>query len=351
MAGGVGSRFWPASRTSKPKQFLDMLGMGKSLLRLTFERFLPLCPAENIYVVTNAQYRALVKEHLPELSEQQILCEPSRNNTAPCVAYAAFKLHQLNPDASMIVAPADHLITKEEAFLSRIRMALDFADGKNALLTLGIQPNKPHTGYGYIQFRSPATEGDVHEVAAFTEKPNKEKAQAFLDSGNYLWNAGIFIWKTRSVLQAFQDYAKEIYDILEEGKSVYNSSEEQAFINQAYPSTPRISIDYAIMEKADNVYTIPADIGWSDLGTWDSIYQLLQKDQQQNAVSGVSCHLLDAKDNMIHGAKDKLVVVKGIKDFIVVDDEDVLLIYPKSDEQGIKQVINALKENGKEHYL
>ncbi|MEO0341387.1 MAG: mannose-1-phosphate guanylyltransferase, partial [Bacteroidota bacterium] len=316
-----------------------------------FERFLPLCPAEQIYVVTNAQYRDLVKEHLPELSDQQILCEPSRNNTAPCVAYAAFKLNQLNPEANMIVAPADHLITKEEAFLDRIRMALDFADRKNALLTLGIQPNKPHTGYGYIQFKSQATEGDVHEVAAFTEKPNVEKAQVFLDSGDYVWNAGIFIWKTKSVLKAFQEYATEIYDILKTGEGVYNSSGEQAFINQAYPTTPSISIDYAIMEKANNVYTIPADIGWSDLGTWDSIYQLMQKDQQQNAVSGVSCHLLDAKDNMIHGAKDKLVVVKGIKDFIIVDDDDVLLIYPKSDEQGIKQVINTLKDNGKQGYL
>lgn len=351
MAGGVGSRFWPASRTHRPKQFLDMLGLGKSLLRLTYERFLQVCPNENIFIVTNQQYRDLVKEHLPELSDQQILCEPSRNNTAPCITYAALKLQKINPEATMIVAPSDHLITKEEAFVQKILQAADFASRQKSLITLGIQPTQPHTGYGYIQYQKEAVEPGVHRVDAFTEKPNRSKAQSFLEAGNYLWNAGIFIWQTNEVLTALQQYATEIYDILYAGWDTLNTEQEQAFIDQAYPTTPNISIDYAIMEKADNVYTLPADFGWSDLGSWSSIYQLQDKDEDNNVVSQCNSLLEDSQNCLIHAAPDKLVIAKGLKDFIVVDDDDVLLIFPRAEEQNIKQVTQQLREKPLKEFL
>ena len=249
MAGGIGSRFWPASRTARPKQFLDILGVGKSLIRLTFERFLKLAPAGNIYILTNAIYKDLVLEHLPELKEDQILCEPSRNNTAPCVAYTALKLHQLNPEANFVVAPSDHVILDEAAFLEILQKGLKFTAEKDALLTLGIQPTRPDTGYGYINYGKD-TENGIHEVIRFTEKPELEKAKEMLESGDYLWNAGIFVWRTKSILAAFQQYANTIYEILSKGKDFYNTPDEQGFINEYYPQTKKISIDFAIMEKA-----------------------------------------------------------------------------------------------------
>ena len=351
MAGGVGSRFWPASRTHRPKQFLDMLGLGKSLLRLTYERFLQICPSENIFIVTNQQYRELVKEHLPELSDDQILCEPSRNNTAPCITYAALKPQKINPAATTIVAPSDHLITNEAAFAKKILQAADFASRKKGLITLGIQPFKPHTGYGYIKYQKIAIEAGVHRVEAFTEKPDIDTARDFLEAGNYLWNAGIFIWQTQQVLAALQEHATQIYDILQAGWDKLNTQQEQAFIDRAYPTTPRISIDYAIMEKADNVYTLPADFGWSDLGSWSSIYQIQEKDSADNVVSQCQALLEDSQNCLIHAAPEKLVVARGLDDFIVVDDEDVLLIFPRKAEQSIKQVTQQLKEKGKEDYL
>lgn len=341
MAGGIGSRFWPASRESRPKQFLDIMGTGKSLIRLTFERFLNLCPAKNIFIVTNGMYKDLVKEHLPEITDNQILCEPSRNNTAPCVAYTAFKLHNLNPEANFIIAPSDALILKETAFLDKIKMALSFTENNDALCTLGISPTRPDTGYGYINFKK--GEGEVKQVLQFKEKPDKPTAEKYLASGDYLWNAGIFIWKAKSVLKAFETHANQIYQVLGSDLSSYNTTTEQAFIDENYPKTDKISVDYAIMEKATNVYTIPADIGWSDLGTWGSVYVESEKDENQNVVKA-DRHLLEGVTNcLVRMPKDKLLVAKGLEDFMIIDEGDVLLIYPKSLEQEIKTVTQKLK--------
>ncbi|MEL6355744.1 MAG: mannose-1-phosphate guanylyltransferase, partial [Bacteroidota bacterium] len=271
MAGGVGSRFWPASREARPKQFLDILGDGKSLLRLTFERFLKLTSADKIFIVTNGRYRQQVMEHLPELEANQILCEPSRNNTAPCVAYTAFKLHGLDPEANFVIAPSDALILNETLFVENLRQALAYTAQHDALLTLGISPDRPHTGYGYIQFEAENDQG-VYPVARFTEKPDSETAKGFLADGRYLWNAGIFIWRAKSILAAYEQYAPEIYALLQQGVGCYNTAEEQAFIDEFYPQTPSISVDYAIMENAKNIKVIPAQFGWSDLGAWGALY-------------------------------------------------------------------------------
>ncbi len=350
MAGGIGSRFWPASRTARPKQFLDILGVGKSLIRLTFDRFLKLCPAENIFIVTNGIYKDLVKEHLPELTDNQILCEPSRNNTAPCVAYTSFKLHNLNQEANFVVAPSDHIILKETEFIDSLKKALAFSETNDALLTLGIQPTRPDTGYGYINFETENNEG-VHQVVRFTEKPPLEKAKAYLASGNYLWNAGIFIWKTKSILDAFKKYASEIHAILEKGSSKYNTPGEQAFIDEYYPKTPKISVDYAIMENASNIYTIPADIGWSDLGTWASLHSESEKDENENVVLGNRVMLRNVSQCLIRVPENKLVVLKDLEDYIIVDEGDVLLVFPKSKEQEIKQITQKIGEENSKQYL
>ena len=346
MAGGIGSRFWPASRTTRPKQFLDILGVGKSLIRLTFERFLKLCPAEHIFIVTNGMYKDLVKEHLPELEDNQILCEPSRNNTGPCVAYTAFKLQQLNPDANLVIAPSDHVILDESAFVSTLQTALDYTSQHNALLTLGIQPNRPDTGYGYINYVKEAQqEGThpIHSVVRFTEKPPLEKAKAFLASGDYLWNAGIFIWRVSMVLEAFQKYAPKIHEILGADLSCYNTENEQAYIDKVYPTTPSISIDYAVMEKAENVFTIPSDFGWSDLGTWASLHAESEKDEAGNVLQGEKILAVATQNSLIRTNGDKITVIGGLEDYIIVDEKDVLLIWPKSKEQGIKEITAEIK--------
>lgn len=350
MAGGIGSRFWPASRTERPKQFLDILGVGKSLIRLTFERFLNLCPASNIFIVTNAMYKPLVKEHLPELADNQILCEPSRNNTGPCVAYTAFKLHSLNPEANFVIAPSDAIILNETVFVETIQKALAFTAENDALLTLGIQPTRPDTGYGYIHFEKEGTTG-VHKVRQFTEKPQLEKAKTFLASGDYLWNAGIFVWRAASILESFQQNATAIYDILGQGTAHYNTAGEQAFIDTYYPTTPSISVDYAIMEKATNVYTIPSSFGWSDLGTWASLHAESPKDASGNVVNGRQVRLYDTTDTLVRVPDDKLVVLKGLSDYIVVDEGDVLLIYPKSKEQEIKGITQEIEQAQGDQYL
>lgn len=346
MAGGIGSRFWPASRVKRPKQFMDILGCGKSLIRLTFERFLKLCPAENIFIVTNGMYKDLVLEHLPELTEAQILCEPSRNNTGPCVAYTAFKLYHLNPNANFIVAPSDHVILKEEKFISYLQQALAFTNDNNALVTLGITPTRPDTGYGYINFA--ATDTAIHKVVEFKEKPDLETAKDYVASGNYLWNAGIFVWKASTVLQQFEEHTPEIYTILEKGASHYNTPSEQAFIDRAYPTTPSISVDYAIMEKSTNVYTIPSEFGWSDLGTWASLFAESNKDEEGNVINGDNVVLSDVSNCLIRLPKGKLLVAKDLDDYIIVDEGDVLLIYPKSKEQEIKAVTKAVGQQDKQ---
>ncbi len=352
MAGGVGSRFWPSSREKFPKQFLDILGIGKSLLQLTFERFLEVCPAENIFVVTNLSYKDLVKQQLPQLTNQQILTEPSRNNTAPCITYAALKLHKINPNANFVVAPSDHMILKEAAFVARINEGLDFVSKNKALLTLGIQPTYANTGYGYIHFDKDSG-SKIYKVRQFAEKPDLPTAKKFLASEEYLWNAGIFIWNVNTVLEALQQHATDVYDILKAGESCWGTDKEQAFLNEKYPTTPDISIDYAIMEKADNIYTLPADIGWSDLGTWGALHQQYDKADDQNAISSSTPELvqtLDTNNCMIRVPKDKLVVIKDLKDYIVVDEDNVLLIYPKDKEQEIKQVSKGLAAKfGKEY--
>lgn len=342
MAGGVGSRFWPGSRESRPKQFLDMLGVGKSLLRLTFERFLPICDPHHIFIVTNAAYKALIMEQIPEIGENQILCEPSRNNTAPCVAWTAFKLASLDPDANFVIAPSDHIVLKEEAFLSKIQLALDFSAENDALLTLGIEPSRPDTGYGYIQKETETAPG-IFKVKRFTEKPDLANARQFVESGEYLWNAGIFIWRAKTVLNAYQTLSPQIYGVLEKGAGVYNTDGEQAFIDQYYPTTENISVDFAIMEKAANVYTIPAEFGWSDLGTWASLHAEFPKDAHGNALQG-NIIPLDTTDTLIRIPEGKLAVVKDLHDYIIVDTEDVLMIYPKSKEQEVKQVTALVKE-------
>ena len=348
LAGGVGSRFWPASREARPKQFLDILGIGKSLIQLTYERFLKLTVKENIFVVTNKIYRDLVKEHLPDLTDNQILGEPSRNNTAPCIAYTALKLTHLNPEANLVVAPSDHIILDDTNFIATLKTGLQFTAQNDALLTLGIQPTRPDTGYGYIRYQAEG-DGNVKKVLQFTEKPILEKAKAFLESGEYLWNAGIFVWKTKNLLSAFQRYASDITSVLEKGTKEYNTPEEQAFIDEFYPQTPSISIDFAIMEKADNIYTIPSSFGWSDLGTWKSLFVESPKDEADNVVKADKAILNNCSSNIIRLPKGKLLVAKGLEDYIIIDEGDVLLIYPKTEEQQIKKVTATIKEQfGKE---
>lgn len=349
MAGGVGSRFWPGSRESRPKQFLDMLGVGKSLLRLTFERFLPICPASQIFIVTNAAYRDLILEQIPEISDRQILCEPSRNNTAPCIAWTAFKLASIDPNANFVIAPSDHIVLKEPAFIEKIRQALDFAETNDALLTLGIQASRPDTGYGYIQMGQEERPG-IFKVKRFAEKPGLETAQQFVASKEYLWNAGIFVWSAASILSAYQVHAPEIYAILEKGRNLYNTPEEQDFINTYYPTTPNISVDFAIMENAQNVFTLPSEFGWSDLGTWASLHAEYPKDDNGNALQG-NILALDTSNTLVRIPEGKLAVVKDLDDYIVVDTPDALLIYPKSKEQEVKQVTALVKERSGEIYL
>jgi len=350
MAGGVGSRFWPGSREARPKQFLDMMGVGKSLLRLTFERFLPLCPASHIFVVTNAAYKDLVRAQIPEITDNQILCEPSRNNTGPCVAYTAFKLAALDAEASFVIAPSDHIVLKEQAFLGKIQLALGFASDNDALVTLGIQPSRPDTGYGYIQMDEEASPG-LFRVKRFAEKPDLATARAFVDSGEYVWNAGIFIWSVRSILSAFETLSPDIFNILQQGAGQYNTAGEQAFIDAHYPATPNISVDFAIMEKARNVYTVPAEFGWSDLGTWASLHVECPKDDQRNVVQSDTVLALDIDNCLVRTPKGKLVVLKDLHDYIIVDEGDVLLVYPKSKEQEIKQVTVMVRERFGDTYL
>lgn len=353
MAGGIGSRFWPSSRQKKPKQFLDVLGIGKTLLQMTFDRFAEICPVSNVFVVTNLDYKHHIHEQLPQLTDGQILTEPSRNDTAPCITYAAMKIRKLNPNACFVVAPSDHLILKEKAFSDLILQGLDFVRQNNALLTLGIQPHSPNTGYGYIHFDKTG-QGPIYKVHQFKEKPNLENAQKFVASGEYLWNAGIFVWNVNTVLDAIQQHAGEVYNILNQGESAWCTPTEQDFLNQYYPTTPSISIDYAIMEKAHNIYTLPADIGWSDLGTWASLHDQFDKDSNNNAISSPTPDLVQAINTtncMLRTKQGKLMVVKDLTDYIIVDEENVLLIYPKDKEQEIKKVSQEMVKIFGEEYL
>jgi len=351
MAGGIGSRFWPVSRTNYPKQFLDILGTGKTLIQQTFDRFKDTVPVENIYVVTAEEYAGLVENQVPELPKENIIGEPSRKNTAPCIAYISFKLLQKDPDASFIVAPADHLILDEEKFLEACTGALSFANHFNALVTIGIQPTSPNTGYGYIQHEALEVAPSVCKVKTFTEKPNKELAKAFIASGDFLWNSGIFVWQVKRINSAFKKHMPEMYDLFSSEQHKLNTPEEKAAIEEIYPQCSKISIDFGIMEKADNVYVIPAAFGWSDLGTWNSAWDNMEKDYLDNAVAGKNVMVIDSTKCMIHAPDKKLVILQGLDDFIVVDTKDALLICKKEKEQEIKDYVAEVKRNKGEKFL
>ena len=346
MAGGVGSRFWPYSRVKYPKQFLDILGTGKSLIRQTFERFLPITDPDRIYVVTNAEYGDLVKKHIPELKKHQILREPMRKNTAPCIAYAAFKIARKDPDSVMIVSPADHVILKEEKFHRRAKIAVKTAWNDDSLVTIGIKPNRPETGYGYIQFVHGET-GNVRKVKTFTEKPEYEMAQTFLDSGEFLWNAGIFIWKTQVILEALHNNLPEVAEAFEDLRKLYYTGKEQDALPKTYQQCKSISIDYGIMEKASNVYVVPGEFGWSDLGNWDSIHELSKKDKKNNVVEA-NALLYDCRDMLVKGPEDKLIVVDGLEGFLVTEHENVILICKKDNEKKIREYVKAAVKKGEE---
>lgn len=351
MAGGIGSRFWPSSRTAYPKQFLDILNTGKSLIRWTYERYADFIPAENIFVVTSAEYSHIVKEQIPEMDYSNILAEPSRKNTAPCIAYISFKLLQKDPEASLIVAPSDHLILDTENFKKITLEALNFAGHIKSLVTLGIKPTHPNTGYGYIQHEPMAVADGIYKVKTFTEKPNLELAKTFLSSGDFLWNAGIFVWKVKNVIKAFELYQPEMFELFDQEKEHLNAPGETEAINRIYPLCTNVSIDIAIMEKADNVYVIPSSFGWSDLGTWNSAYDNFEKDYLGNAVAGENVIVIDATKCMVSAPNEKLLVLQGMDDFIVVDTKDVLLICKKDKEQAIKEYVAEVKRNKGDKFL
>ncbi len=354
MAGGIGARFWPMSRTSHPKQFIDILGTGKTLIQQTFDRFTKICPKENIFIVTNDLYKELVENQIPGIPENNIVLEPAMRNTAPCIAYANYKINAINPKAKIVVAPSDHLILNEDLFVENIKNALEAVTENDWLLTLGIKPSRPDTGYGYIQYDEQnkyLQNPKISKVKTFTEKPDIELAEKFLESGDFLWNAGIFIWSLKSIMHAFDEYLEDVNDLFKEGIGKYNSANEKPFINEIYASCRKISIDYGIMEKATNVYVQSADFGWSDLGTWGSLYDISPKDENENVRQGDEVMLYDTKDCIINMPKDKLVVIQGLENYIVVEDDNALLICKKDEEQQIRTFVNDIKTNKGEKFI
>ncbi|MBS4058742.1 MAG: NTP transferase domain-containing protein [Bacteroidetes bacterium] len=354
MAGGVGARFWPMSKTSRPKQFIDILGLGKTFIQMTFDRFSKICPSEQIYIVTNEMYRDLVMEQLPQLSPEQVLCEPARRNTAPCIAYANHVIKAKNSEAVIVVAPSDHIILNEEVFTQNVLAAMAAANEHPWLITLGIEPSRPDTGYGYIQFVDQEVLPKLpkmKKVKTFTEKPNLELALTFLESGDFLWNSGIFIWSLAAIDNAFEQFLPEVNELFKDGTGKYGTAAEAAFINDAYSVCRNISIDYGVMEKADNVYVMSVDFGWSDLGTWGSLYDIRKKDENQNTIMGNNVLTYDSKGCIVNMPKDKIVVLQGLEDYIVVEDENALLICKRDDEQQIRQFVNDIKVDKGEKYV
>jgi mannose-1-phosphate guanylyltransferase len=336
MAGGVGSRFWPSSTETRPKQFIDILGIGKSLLRMTYERCLQLVDSDRIIIVTNKIYKDIVIEELPELKVSNILCEPARNNTAPCIAYAALHINAIEKNATFAVLPSDHVILFEDEFVAAMNHAFDYAVTEDAILTLGIEPTRPDTGYGYIEMAEEISNG-IKKVTSFKEKPSRDIATQYVEAGNYVWNAGIFIWSIDTLLRAFTLHAPFILNTLTQSIDKYNTKDEQAYIDEVYPLTQKISIDFAILEKANNVYTLPANIGWSDLGTWNSLHSYSHKDENNNVIQGSNIVLDDVSNCIIKIKDGKKLLLKDIKDYIIIDEEDALLIYPIDKEQEIKE--------------
>ena len=354
MAGGVGTRFWPMSTTQHPKQFLDILGTGRTLLQQTYDRLLGVCDNSKIYVVTSVAYQKLVEQQLPNLPLENILTEPSRKNTAPCVAYASYKIHKLDPKAITVVAPSDHLIKKEDTFVKAIKSCFTKAENEDCLITLGIKPTRPDTGYGYIQIKeSDVAEKDnrIYKVKTFTERPDHDMARFFMNNGDFLWNSGIFVWSTKSIINALEIGDPELANIFKEGWETYNTPKEKEFINKAYTVCKNISIDYSVMEKAENVYVRSSIFGWSDLGTWGSLYTQIAKDNNRNALVGKNIITYDSKNCIVHVPNDKLVVLQGLEDYIVVESDGVLMICKKQDEQQIRDFVNDVKVNKGEKYI
>lgn len=350
MAGGIGSRFWPMSRKDMPKQFLDILGTGRTLLQQAFDRFAKVIPVENFYVVTSVDYVELVQRQLPEIKRNQILGEPLRRNTAPCIAYAANKIKSVNPHANLVVAPSDHLILKEEEFINQITRGLDFVSKNRALLTLGIHPGRPETGYGYIQIgEKVAADGydNLHHVKTFTEKPNLQMAEIFVKSGEFFWNSGIFLWSLPTILRALEAHLNEVAVLFSQGEHLYNTPDEKAFINKIYSECMGISIDYGIMEKSDNVFVLTADFGWSDLGTWGSLYENMDKDDEGNVIQGSNVLSYGNRNCIVNMPGDKIAVLQGLDGYIVVESNNTLLVCRREDEQQIRQFVNDVQlKNG-----
>lgn len=352
MCGGVGSRFWPFSRNDRPKQFLDFFGTGRSLLQLTVERILPLIPAENIILVTNAAYAGIIREQLPDIRESNILLEPARRNTSPCVCWAAHHIQALDPEAVIVTLPSDHLILKEEEFRNVLAEGLAFAAADDNLLTIGLRPTSPHTGYGYIQIGKPVADWEgIAKVKSFTEKPNLDMARIFVESGEFYWNSGMFLWRADSILKAFSKYDPETAALFDAGIPDFGTPRETAFIESAFPQAQSISIDYAIMEKADNVFVKTADIGWSDLGSWKALFDTAPKDENRNVTQG--CRILshDCHDSVFAVRGDKVVVAAGLDGYIVAENENALLIYPMAEEQKIRQVVNDVRARFGDKYI
>lgn len=351
MCGGVGSRFWPYSRQEKPKQFLDFFGTGRSLLQSTYERILPVVDKERVVVVTNSQYYDMVRQQLPDVEESNILLEPARRNTAPCICWAAHHLMARDPEASIVTLPSDHLVLKENAFHEALELGFDFVEKGDRLLTLGIKPSSPHTGYGYIQKGEQMDTEQVLKVKSFTEKPSAEMAKLFLDSGEFFWNAGIFLWKADSILKAFGQCAPEIAAVFEAGAGVYGTAREKEFIKEAFPNSPAISIDYAVMEKAPNVYVETVDLGWSDLGSWNALYDTSPRNADGNVTQNCRILASDCKGTLFAVKGEKIIVADGLKDYIVVDADNALLIYPKEKEQNLRHVVNDIKSRFGEEFV
>ncbi len=343
MAGGIGVRFWPISKTETPKQFIDILGDGETLIQKTYRRFAQICPEENIYIVTNTQYKDIVKEQIPSIGDEQIVLEPSRRNTAPCIAYANYKIKANNKDAVIVVAPSDHLILNEPNFIEVIQNGLELVSKKDNLLTIGIRPSYPNTGYGYIQFDEDHVDENnsaIYNVKMFTEKPVLEMAKQFLETGDFLWNSGIFMWSLKSIEKSFQQFLPEVNELFEKGSGLYNTPNEAAFIQRIYEVCRNISIDYGIMEKAKNVLVYAANFGWSDLGTWGALHEVKEKDENENAVVGNRVKVYHTKNSIVNVKKGKVAVIQGLDGYIVVDTGDVLMICKKEEEQQIRQYVN-----------
>jgi mannose-1-phosphate guanylyltransferase len=347
MAGGIGSRFWPLSKSENPKQFLDILGTGRTLLQQTFDRFQKIMDPTHIYVVSNLEYKQIILDQLPEIPEENILLEPLRRNTAPCIDYANFRIQLKDPDAKIVVAPSDHLIIKEDEFLRSVKQGLEFVTANDALLTLGILPSRPETGYGYIQSIEKEVPKYEHlalrMVKTFTEKPDLELARVFLNSGDFYWNAGIFFWSLKTIMNSFEAYLPEVHGLFKEGAGIYGTEDEAAFVSRTYGNCRNVSIDYGIMEKAENVFVLVSNFGWSDLGTWGSLYEQLQKDEYQNSIVGKNVFIYESSGTLVNVQDDMLVVLQGLEDYIVVQNENILLICKREDEQKIKQYVTDIK--------